>query len=254
MDAFLKWPEICIQQQTTSLHTIARLRELFARFGVPSALVSDNGTQFTSNSFNEFYATNGVKVMHSPPYHPQSNGQAERFVDTFKRALLKSHGEELTPEALQTFLQCYRTTPNAALPNQSTPAEQMFGRKIRIQLDLMRPTTNTITIAKRNMKMESSFNDHHGAVKRIFHPGDKVYFMDYTTAKRSWSHGEILERCRTVLYNVSSSKCIQRRHANQLRILCNDSSSRNIPFEIRFNFVPKQQFKVYFWCKYRNNT
>lgn len=157
VDACSKWPEIFIQQQTTASHTIARLRELFARFGVPDVLVSDNGTQFKSNSFNEFCAINGVKHLHSPPYHPQSNGQAERFVDTFKRALLKSKGEELTPDALQTFLQCYRTTPNAALPNQSTPAEQMFGRKIRIPLDLMRSSANTIT-AERNTKMERTFN------------------------------------------------------------------------------------------------
>lgn len=68
VDAFSKWPEIIIQPQTTSLHTIAKLRELFACFGVPDVLVSDNGTQFTSKSFNDFCAINGVKLIHSPPF------------------------------------------------------------------------------------------------------------------------------------------------------------------------------------------
>lgn len=144
VDAFSKWPEICIQSSTTSAATIASLRELFARFGAPDVLVSDNGTQFASKEFEEFCKINGINHIRSPPFHPQSNGQAERFVDTFKRALLKLKGEEVTSSALQTFLQCYRTTPNLSLPENATPAERMFGRKIRIPLDLLRPTEHNI--------------------------------------------------------------------------------------------------------------
>ena len=83
VDAYSKWPEIFIMDRTTTTATVNQLRKLFAQFGMPELLVSDNGTQFTSARFSDFCSRNGIKHMRSPAYHPQSNGQAERFVDTF---------------------------------------------------------------------------------------------------------------------------------------------------------------------------
>ena len=218
VDSFSKWPEIFIQTTTTSTATIAKLREIFSRFGSPETIVSDNGTQFTSHQFQQFCETNGVEHIRSPPFHPQSNGQAERFVDTFKRALSKMKGEEVTSDCLQTFLRCYRTTPNAALPNNVTPAEQMFGRKIRIPLDLLRPVIDTNDkFRQRNYSMESRFNQQHGAVKREFYPDDLVYVMDYSTPKRSWVPAIIINRCGNTIYSVKIGQHIHRRHTNQIR-------------------------------------
>ena len=93
-----------MMERTTITATIRRLNELFAQFGVPEVLVSDNGSQFTSNEFAEFFKQNAIKHLRSPPGHPQSNGQVERFVDIFKRALYKMKGTGTTQELLQKFL------------------------------------------------------------------------------------------------------------------------------------------------------
>ena len=86
MDSYRKWPEVfrCKKKTTTEI-TINFLHELFARFGLVDCLVSDNGTQFTLADFKEFCETLQIKHITTPPYHPRSNGQAERFVDTLKK-------------------------------------------------------------------------------------------------------------------------------------------------------------------------
>ena len=72
---------------TTSSATIHELRCLFASYGLPEQLVSDNGPQFVSNEFRVFLKSNRVKHIRSAPYHHSSNDLAERFMRTFKGAL-----------------------------------------------------------------------------------------------------------------------------------------------------------------------
>ncbi|TNN18713.1 hypothetical protein EWB00_009952, partial [Schistosoma japonicum] len=122
---------------------------IFSRNGLPDMIVSDNGSQFTSSQFQEFCRRLGIIHYRSPPYHPQSNGQAERFVDTFKRALLKSKGEETSMESLQNFLFVYRTTPNDALPEKKSPAEALMGRKLKTIHKLMLPSRATRKVIEK---------------------------------------------------------------------------------------------------------
>ncbi|XP_055605169.1 uncharacterized protein K02A2.6-like [Uranotaenia lowii] len=97
--------------------TIRFLLETFARFGIPETLITDSGTQFCSSEFKKMCEQLGIIHIRTAPYHPQSNGQAERFVDTLKRSLRKiGEGVEVpSAEALQTFLQVCRSTPSATL-------------------------------------------------------------------------------------------------------------------------------------------
>ena len=63
---------------------------LFSQYGPPETLDFDNGSQFTSETFLQFCSLCYITRFWSTPFHPQSNGQAERLVDTFKRSLLKA--------------------------------------------------------------------------------------------------------------------------------------------------------------------
>jgi len=92
VDAFSKWPEVIETRAITAKATISSMRQIFSGYGPPEVLFTDNGTQFTSVEFATFCEAFGITHLRSLAYHPQSNGQAERFVDTLKRGLDKSKG------------------------------------------------------------------------------------------------------------------------------------------------------------------
>ena len=85
IDAHSKWGEVFQMTQTTTTKMLEVLRSLFASYGLPEQIVSDNGPQFVSEEFYQFMQGNGIHHIRCAPYHPASNGLAERFVRTFKR-------------------------------------------------------------------------------------------------------------------------------------------------------------------------
>ena len=88
IDAFSKWLEVHeMGISTMASRTIEVMRRVFSFHGIPRRLVTDNGPQFRSVEFQEFMKGNGVKHQLTPPYHPSSNGQAERAVQIFKRSM-----------------------------------------------------------------------------------------------------------------------------------------------------------------------
>ena len=87
---FFKQPEILRCKKPITGVVTGFLHKLFARFGVPDSIVSDNATQFTSKEFKVFRKMFEVEHITIAPYYSRSNGQAEWFMDTFKRALKNS--------------------------------------------------------------------------------------------------------------------------------------------------------------------
>lgn len=211
IDSFSKWPEVFPMTRTTTEMTVKKIREACARLGTMSTLVTDNGPQFTSDSFELFCKENNINHVKTPPYHPQSNGQVERFVGTFKRALEKSRGKK--ESFVQNFLQNYRATPNESAPNGLSPAELIYNRKMRLPINAVLPQEDITT--KRNEKMEQQFNKKHGAKKRVFQRGDDVRVQ--LQPKGFWIKSQILQRIGTVIYLVRTVTGIERRvHINQV--------------------------------------
>ena len=136
VDAYSKWPEIVEMSSTSAAQTITVLCQIFMTHGIPEQLVSDNGPQFISSEFAEFCKANGVKHIRVSPYHPASNGLAERMVQTFKQSMKKTakDGSPLQ-QRLANFLLTYRTTPQAT--TNVAPCELLMGRVLRTRFDML---------------------------------------------------------------------------------------------------------------------
>ncbi len=121
-DYYSRYPEVSRLTTTTSAAVITAMKAVFARHGIPEVLRSDNGPQYSSHEFAVFADSYGFKHSTSSPLYPQSNGQAERMVQTAKRLMTNSSDPFM---ALLT----YRATP---LPWCGlSPAELCMGRQIR---------------------------------------------------------------------------------------------------------------------------
>ena len=111
IDTYSKWLEILQVSDANSKETIQKLRMVFAIHRLPEQCVTDNGSPFTSVDFEQFLQRNGIKQIRTSPYHPSSNGMAERMVQMFKSAMRKMGvTREYLPARLQRFLFTYRIT------------------------------------------------------------------------------------------------------------------------------------------------
>lgn len=82
--AYLKWPEVVAMDETTTDTTVDDLRALFARWGIPLQMVTDNGPK---SGFERFLALNSIQHNKCSPYHPATNVLLETFAQTFRQAL-----------------------------------------------------------------------------------------------------------------------------------------------------------------------
>ena len=137
---------------TTSTNVISALRKIFAHFDLPEQLVSDNRPQIASKEFCQFCETNGMRHIRVSPYHPLSNGAAERLVQTFKESMKKQTVKQ--PQLrLDNFLLSYRATPQSTT-NYSL-AEMMLGRLLRTKLSLVKPDVTADVACKQASQKDS---------------------------------------------------------------------------------------------------
>ena len=227
VDSHSKWLDVIPVSNANSANTIRELRKLFATHGIPDVIVSDNGTAFTSAEFSEFMVRNGVKHLKTAPYHPATNGLAERAVQTFKTAMKKSTSDGNVDTRLARFLFHYRTTPNST--TGVSPAELLMGRKLKTHLDQLRPNLAS-TVYGRQQSQTMSHNKQTS--ERTFYPDDPV-LKNYHNGP-TWLPGEVLTGGPRNYKIKLSNGAVVRRHVDQMKKQSADSpntSDTNDEFE-----------------------
>ena len=189
VDAHSKWPEIIGPMKTTNSEARTTvLRSIFARYGLPTQVVSDNGPPFQSSGYEEFLRQNGIQRVLVSPYHPASNGLAERFVQTFKYSLESSASDPGSlHQKIQRFLLAYRSTPHAT--TGSTPSKLFLQRELRTRLSLAKPDlASHVAIQQDKMK---AYHDRRAKFREMA-VDDTVLARDHLSSQK-WQAGTVLE-------------------------------------------------------------
>ena len=129
VDYYSRYPEVVKLPTTTPRTIIGVLKRIFSRHGVPETLVSDNEPQYSSREFQDFASSYQFCHLTSSLHYAQSNGHAERAVQTVKKLLREAEDPNM---ALLT----YRSTPFPWCG--LSPAELLMGRRIRANMPLQK--------------------------------------------------------------------------------------------------------------------
>ena len=196
-------------KSTTSTVVMQCLHLVFARFELPDTLMSNNGPCFVGTEFEKFLMLNGFRHVTSAPYHPASNGQAEKKgVEMMQPASL--------PDKLAKFLFNYRTTRHTT--SGVTPAEPtlLMGRNLQTHFHKLYPDRRE-EVEKHQAQRK---RDHDNRMKRCdFQPGDCVFARNFTSQGDRWVAGCIDRQTGPVSFRVAlnGSNVVWQRHIDQIR-------------------------------------
>jgi hypothetical protein len=140
IDKFTKWPEATPLVNITKASATTFLKSIVCRFGVPNRIITDNGTHFASQYFQEYCEDIGIQLCFASVVHPRSNGQVERANAKILRGLkirtysdLEKHGAKWVDQ-LPSVLWANRTTPSRA--TEETPFFLVYGAKACLPLEI----------------------------------------------------------------------------------------------------------------------
>ena len=214
IDYFSRYIEIAKLNSESSACVIKHMKSIFARHGIPQEVVSDNGPQYSSREFSMFAKEYGFVHCTSSPRYPQSNGEAERGVQTVKSLLKKTENQDDPYLALLA----YRSTPLSG--SGCSPAELLMNRKLRTTLPIL--PENLKPHVPDYSKLQSTEKQHREQQKQNFdsrhaahtltqlREGMTVWIPDHKCS------GEVISQAGPRSYLVKTSLSVLRRNRRHL--------------------------------------
>jgi transposase InsO family protein len=133
VDQFSKWPEVAALADIASID-VGRviLEQVICRFGPPKRILSNRGTQFTSELIHGIWHLLGIQPAHTTPYHPQGNGCVERLNqvigDTLKKYAEMEANRTTWADKIHLVAMAYRMTKHRI--TGFSPSKVVLGRDL----------------------------------------------------------------------------------------------------------------------------
>ena len=175
IDAFTRWIELYPLTNLSAQTSAKALLQHFGRFGQPTQLVSDNGTQFVNEVHSELLALIGIQHTRTTPYSSESNGIVERANKEvlrhtrnliFEKRIMKDWAK-----ALPFVMRILNSTTKES--TGASPAELLFGRAINLDRnifdvpdDTARPTQSLGIWASDNLNVQQILIDKAASLQK----------------------------------------------------------------------------------------
>ncbi|XP_055599174.1 uncharacterized protein K02A2.6-like [Uranotaenia lowii] len=239
VDSYSKWIEIeWMKHGTDASKVIKKFAKIFSVFGLPDIVVTDNGPPFSSQTFINFLKNQGIEVLKSPPYHPSSNGQAERMVrlvkDVLKKYMLEPEIKSWdTEDQLNYFLFNYRNT--CVTSEERFPSEKIFKYRPKTLIDLINPkyhfSRNMIEqpVEYKHRKQITVDKNKSSDKFESLVLGDKVWIKNYRQHEfAKWIEASFIKRISLNTFQVACGSVTTNVHKDQMRIQNRMPSRQNI--------------------------
>lgn len=213
-DAHTKYCEAYEMYSTNAISVIDKMIRFFCVFGLPTELVSDNGPPFKSKKFMDFLIDHKIKHTPAPPFHPQSNGQAENAVKTIKQCFFKFvtdlEGSLTLKEKIQKFVIYHNNSPSTTTGN--SPSGIIFAFKPKTLLDLINIRF------KETIDQSGNMNGLNNSFKKFeFEVGQNVMYLNHFKSHVHWIPAKVIKRVSMCTYLIEVYGNIRFVHENQLK-------------------------------------
>ncbi|PZC82925.1 hypothetical protein B5X24_HaOG209368 [Helicoverpa armigera] len=202
IDRCTKWPEaIPVRDITADVIAQVLYETWIVRFGCPLRITTDQGRQFESALFNALMKRMGINRIRTTAYHPQSNGQVERWHRTMKAALMARGATTTWTEELPTVLLGLRTALRQ--DNNLSPALMTYGTTLRIPSDFLEPQSASINDAELDLSTCTHVFVRNDATRAPLTP---PYDGPYEVLKRDGKYYKIQLPLRTAVVALDRLK------------------------------------------------
>ena len=216
VDTHSKWIEVEIVNSATFQTTVECLRMIFARFGLPEMMVTDNGTFLTSSEYQEFAQCNNIRHVHMYCPLPSIFKWCSRKGNAdFKLSIRKQLTGTLHTK-LSHFLFHYSITPNAT--TGVAPAEMLLTRRPRSHLDSVVPHVQLKNKVQQQQQKQKTQHHQHSK-SHHFKQGDLVFIHEFYrgAGKPTWLPGTVIQKNGGPNYEIKlSDNHMVRKHADHI--------------------------------------
>ena len=208
-DYATRYPEAIPLKSIDAPHIAEELVTIFSRVGVPSEILTDQGSNFTSQLLTEVYRLSHIHPIRTTPYHPQTDGLVERCNQTLKSMLRKAtmgQGKDWD-KYIPYLLFAYREVPQVS--TGFSPFELVYGSHVRGPLDVLKESwiqsdKSDTNVVSHVLTMRDRLDDMKEIVKDNLEAAQQLQksWYDKRARERHFQEGDDV----LVLLPTSSSK------------------------------------------------